>query len=569
MHRIRGAFLLLMALILLVAPSPVLAQNYSFQVPVQNISVYVNSDGTLSLDYIITFANQPNADPIDIVDVGMPNFDYELNSISATIEGSPVDRIADSQYVSPGVEFHLGANSIQPGQTGTLHVTVGTVRNALGAGSQQETEPYASLNFTPNWFDSSFVRGSTNYTFSIILPPGLEPEQPRYFTPSGNWPGANEPATSYNADNRVVYTWTADNANASTRYEFGASFPMKLVPSEVVVATEFPNPRSISIDSIFPFLCFGLIITVIVLSGIFGARAAEKRKLAYMPPKIAIEGHGIKRGLTAVEAAILMEQPLDKVMSMILFAVLKKGAATVTTRDPLKLEITTPQPANLQPYEIDFLNAFSTLDKAAQRRELQSVTVGLVKSVSEKMKGFSRKESIDYYTAIMEKAWAQVTAADTPEVKSETYEQVMDWTMLDKEWDSRTQQSFGPQPIFVPTWWWRFDPGMRPAMGGAVGGGGIAPVATSGIPTGGPGGSINLPKMPGSDFAASMVTGVQTFSQNVVGNLTSFTDTITNKTNPVPKTTYTRSGGTGGGGRSCACACACAGCACACAGGGR
>jgi len=30
------------------------------------------------------------------------------------------------------------------------------------------------------------------------------------------------------------------------------------------------------------------------------------------PPKISIEGHGIKRGLTAVEAAILMEEPLDR-----------------------------------------------------------------------------------------------------------------------------------------------------------------------------------------------------------------------------------------------------------------
>ncbi len=565
MHRIRGGLLLLIALILLVSPSTALAQNYSFEVPVQNVSVFVNSDGTLSLDYAITFANEPNADPIDIVDVGMPNYDYELYSISATIDGAPVDRIADSEYVSPGVEFHLGSNAIRPGQSGTLRVQVGVVRNALGPGSQEEAEPYASLVFTPSWFDSSLVRGKTNYTFSIILPPGIEPEQPRYHTPSGNWPGADEPASSYDDQNRVVYTWTADNADASTIYEFGASFPMALVPVEVVVATETPNSRSISIDTLFPFLCFGLITAFIVWGGIAGAKAAEKRKLQYMPPKIAVEGHGIKRGLTAVEAAILMEQPLDKVMSMILFSVLKKGAATVVTREPLKLEVVSPLPENLQPYEVDFCKAFETEDKAARRRELQSVTVGLVKSISEKMKGFSRKETIAYYTAIMEKAWAQVTAADTPEVKSETYEQVMEWTMLDKEWSGRTQQSFGPQPVFVPTWWWRFDPAMRPSGGG----GGMAAASLPSMPSTSQGGSINLPKLPGSDFAASMVNGAQEFSASVVGNLTSFTDTITNKTNPVPKTTYTRSGGSGGGGRSCACACACAGCACACAGGGR
>lgn len=72
---------------------------------------------------------------------------------------------------------------------------------------------------------------------------------------------------------------------------------------------------------------------------------------------------------------------------------------------------------------------------------------------------------------------------------------------------------------------------------------------------------------PGATLAASMVNSVQNFSSNVIGDLNAFTGNITEKTNPVPKTT-TRSSG-GGGGRSCACACACAGCACACAGGGR
>jgi len=39
-----------------------------------------------------------------------------------------------------------------------------------------------------------------------------------------------------------------------------------------------------------------------------------KTQLQYLPPKIKIEGNGIKRGLTAVEAAVLMEQPMDKVL---------------------------------------------------------------------------------------------------------------------------------------------------------------------------------------------------------------------------------------------------------------
>ena len=52
---------------------------------------------------------------------------------------------------------------------------------------------------------------------------------------------------------------------------------------------------------------------------ILNAVGSQRRKLQYLPPRIAIEGHGIKRGLTAVEAAILLGEPLDKVMTMILF----------------------------------------------------------------------------------------------------------------------------------------------------------------------------------------------------------------------------------------------------------
>src|SRR5690606_16101891 len=131
------------------------------------------------------------------------------------------------------------------------------------------------------------------------------------------------------------------------------------------------------------------------------------RKLQYMSPKISIEGHGIKRGLTAVEAAILMETPLDKVMSMILFGLIKKNAVTVKTRNPLDLDITKPMPADLHDYETDFLTAFRETNKTTRRNLLREMTVKLVRSVSEKLKGFSRQETIAYYKSITEKAWQQ------------------------------------------------------------------------------------------------------------------------------------------------------------------
>jgi hypothetical protein len=134
--------------------------------------------------------------------------------------------------------------------------------------------------------------------------------------------------------------------------------------------------------------------------------------------------------------------------------------------------------------------------------------------------------------------------------------------MLDKDYDDRTRRV---GPVYVPMWWGRYDPtfSSRPASAGSG-----LPSSKSSLPSG-----TGRSALPGADIAAQMVTGVQTFSQKVVGNVNTFTEKITGATNPMPKPTSSgKSGGGrsgGGGGRSCACACACAGCACACAGGGR
>jgi len=250
-----------------------------------------------------------------------------------------------------------------------------------------------------------------------------------------------------------------------------------------------------------------------------------------------------------------MEQPLDKVMTMILFGIVKKGAAEVETRDPLKLKITEPLTEGLYEYEKQFLGAFRPDANLKQRRvDLQDMTIKLVKAVSEKIKGFSRKETVDYCTGIMERAWAQIAAAYTPEVQSKLFDEAMEWTMLDKDYDERTRRTF-TGPVFVPMWWGNYDPGYGRSTGG------VRPVSVgSSAPSSRPSG------LPGADFAASVVGGVQNFSQKVIGNVGDFTSRVTNKTNPPPPPSRSSGSRAGGG---CACACACAGCACACAGGGR
>ena len=553
---------LLIAMMFVFTTSAAAQSSYSFSLDKEVVQVYWNADGTEALDYQLTFTNDPSGHPIDFVDMGMPNGNFDMGTVKADVAGQAVDTsTSDYQGTGSGFAAVMGDQTIQPGVTGTLHVSVGSITGVLYQDTSSKTD--ASADFAPLYFGSQYVHGNTDITVTFHLPPGVLPQEPRYHTIQGGWPcGDQAPASAYDAQNRITYTWQCASANGSTQYTFGASFPSHYVPASAIVV-----PAAFDISGILDwigsngstFCCFGFFILIFVGIPILSASSSKKRKLDYLPPKIQIEGHGIKRGLTAVEASILMEQPLDKVMTMILFGVIKKNAATVVTRDPLKLTLASPLPAGLQDYETDFLKAFALEDLAARRKALQDMTIKLVNSVSDKMKGFSRKETVAFYQSIMERAWQQIETAGTPEVKSQMYDQAMEWTMLDKNYDDRTRRTF-TGPIFLPIWWGRFDPGYHPVSTGSV--------LPASMPTSG--GSRSPVSIPGSAFAASVVGGVQGFSSKVLGDMKTFTSGVTNKTNPVPVSTSSSSGYHGGGGGShCACACACAGCACACAGGGR
>lgn len=536
--------------------SSALAQDYSFQVTNMDVHAFWNEDGTLSLDYVITFQNDPQGHPIEFVDLGLPNNNFDVSSISADANGQPLGiNASDYQGQGSGVAIEMGRQTIPPGQSGSVHVFIGRIEGVVY--EDELEDEYASVVLAPARFLSSTAHGNTNMTVTFHLPPGVEPDQPRWHESPPGW--SEEPETGFDEQGRIIYIWRNPNAEVWDRHELGASFPLTFVPeSAIVTSSPFAWLGNTNlVDCCLPLLCFGFIGGTLLVGIISG----QRRKMQYLPPKISVEGHGIKRGLTAVEAAVLMEQPMDKILTMILFGLIKKNAAEVVSRDPLVIKPAAEQPVNLWEYEKDFLNAFQEPSKAARERDLQKAMVALIKSLSNKMKGFSRKETIAYYKDIMDRAWAQVEAADTPEVKSQKYDENMEWTMLDRNWNDRTRDVFRSGPVFVPIWYPRYDPTF---------GRGSASVP-SGRPTvtgGGKGGGPSLPVLPGADFAASVVGGAQNFASNVVGNLTNFTSKVTNVTNPVPKS----SGGSyrgGGGGGGCACACACAGCACACAGGGR
>jgi hypothetical protein len=560
---------LIFSLFLLVSIiSPVLAQDYFFEVPEQEINVFIEPDGSTTIEYYYLFQNAAGAHIIDYVDIGMPgNSTYSLGDITATIDGQTITDIQDSEYVD-GIALGLGANAIPAGSSGIVYMRAENVRNQFYFASVDEEEEYTSMRFQPNYFSSDFVGGTSEMTITFYLPQGLTDQESIWFSPK-NWPGDEVPASIIDEENRILYQWSYSEASASKKYEFGVAFPARFIPTETINTEQTVtfNPSDV-FGALIPITCCGGSAGILALVIYFAAKSAKKRKLKYLPPKIAIEGHGIKRGLTSVEAAILLEQPMDKILTMILFSVLKKDAGEVISRDPLKIKVEDKLPEGLRDYETIFLNSFKETKSAARRKQLQDMMVALVKSVSTKMKGFSRKETVKYYEEIINKAWEQVEKAETPEVRAEKYSDAVDWTMLDRDYDQRTRRVFGSGPVYMPYWWWRADPTISRTSTGRSVGGSATRGSKSFVPSGGKSKTITLPRLPGSNAAASLTNTVTAFSAGVVGNLTSFTSGVTNKTNPLPKTSsISRSGRSGGS--SCACACACAGCACACAGGGR
>ncbi len=536
-------------------------EEYSFSLDQETVDVWINQDGSVSLEYWFTFTCDPGAHPIDVVDVGLPTDDYSLADISADVGGVPVYYIEESEYVEHGVAVWLGDGTIEPGETGTVHVIVERVGRMIYEDSE-DTE-YASTEFSPTWFGSQFVHGTTDLTVRFHLPEGVQPEEPRWHRSPSNWP-QDQPDTALDEEGRVLYTWHNPAAAPDRQYTFGASFPRRYVAEEAI--QKGPSALETIWDVITwavcgpKAVCWGIFCSAIVIIGfaainIWGER---RRKMHYLPPSMKVEGVGVKRGLTAVEAAILLETPLNKVLTMILFGLLKKGAVTVLDDDPLKIQINEPLPEKLHPYEKAFLEAVKK-DHTLSERRLRSMMVALVKAVNNKMKGFSRKETVAYYRDIVRRAWQQVESAETPEVRSKRFDEQLEWTMLDDDFDDRMERTFRTGPVFVPVWWGYYRPWARTVS-----------TPRPPAPSRPSAGRIQLPTLPGAAFAATIVNGVQNTAGRIVRSVTDFTGRVTKVTNPPPKPSYSgRSYSGGGSSCACACACACAGCACACAGGGR
>src|SRR4030095_2766181 len=118
---------------------PALAQDYFFSLDKEVVDVYWNADGTMSLEYLLTFTNQPGGHAIAFVDMGMPNGNFDIGTVNADVNGDRVS-VSESDYEGKGSGFAVvfGSSSIQPGQRGTVRVLVGKISRVLHKDSDDE-----------------------------------------------------------------------------------------------------------------------------------------------------------------------------------------------------------------------------------------------------------------------------------------------------------------------------------------------------------------------------------------------------------------------------------------------
>ncbi len=618
LQRFLSLTILLSICLLLAGGSPIKAQSYSYEIPTLKMQVYVQPDASVHIVYDITFKNRGSA--IEIIDIGTPHDNYDIGNMRASINGVNLSDIRKSTYIDTGVEVHLGSQAIKNGKTGTLHFEFDMPDLVYQDTTNKE---YASLQITPTWFDSSSISGSTDIWVAIHMLEGIEADEILYqkvpFIQKAFY------------QNRVAAIWNWPGGKATGAYLVGVSFPKRGM-EHVVTMTLFQlvnkyltdNPRVWLITGVITAGLLTLLFfrftggTGCALYAIIGAGVGallwlvpfsilfvfpiilsliainetklKRRKKTYLPPIAQVEGGGIKRGLTAPEAATLLEMPLNKVLTLTIFGLLAKGVLSQTQDDPLVVEVveefrakgqaalTTPnkrydflkQAAQakgivIHRYEEPFLYLIeSGKGKAVKDINFGPAITGLITRTAEKMKGFDLSDTQEYYQKIIARAWQQAQLIGEIPQREEFLDKYLPWVLMRDDY-----------PTVLTTGGYHYSPAwIRPMHHAAGGGKAVSSGGKSGV-----GGRTTLGDV-GASFAGwaqttmgSMASAVMPGSVKVPGVSGGMVDLsgLDKVTGDIFEAMAKSSGSSGSGrsGGGCACACAGCACACACAGGGR
>jgi len=526
--------------ILMTFAGTVAAWEGSYHLEHEWAKIWINQDGTIDLLYDISITLD-SGDDINYIFIGQPQSDFTRGT--AMDEHGHTLATSDA---SSGSDYKVQVNLYEPlkaGQTVRFNLTTNVARMIYD--DEPQNPGNVGMDFRPFWWEKATV---LELRVLIVLPSNVTVDMVKT---SVDWDNV------LTEDGRLAIYWERQNLSLNQKYDFGVSFPKEYVqsyvtkPTGVVAFLQQYGPA---------LLIFGVSVCVI------GAVVYVARKRQYLKPAISMETLGIRHGLTAVEASYLLGLKPTEIVTEILYSLLRKRAIWVESTVPaLKLKVMRPFQGKtgtpetpLRYYEIDFLNAIKE-DRILDEEKLAQTIMFLRDSVEEKLRGYCRRDTIDYYRKIVARAWEQVEQAGTPELASKAYDEQLLWLFLDPNYQSRTQtafrdKAFEPSPFWL--WYWYGYRHYHPK-----------PTYEPNIEA--PAKAAKPPTIPGADFANNIATAVESTSNKIVTNLEKFANAIV----PMPaakastQPAHHRSSCVCAC-AACACVCACVSCACACASGG-
>jgi len=506
------------------------------------VKIWINQNGTIDLFYNITLTLD-SGDNINYITVGQPKADF---TIGETIDqyGNTLNATDASQGNDYKVKVTLQP-PLQAGQTVWFTLTTNVAHMIY---NDTQNPGNVGMQFIPTWYDANIQ----DLRISIVLPPNATTDMVKT---SLNW------SNTFLDDGQLAVYWEKSGLSPNEQFPVGISFPKEYVQN---YDTQPPNGFSIDLYSFAPYIMgFLFLIGFIFILGV-GISAASKKQ--YLSPQISMETLGIKHGLTAVEASYLLDLKPTKIVTEILYSLLKKRAVWVeATKPSLKLRIMPdfqdkvgPSETPLTYYETDFLKAIKD-DGTLNEEKLAESVMSLRDNTEGKMRGYCRRDTIEYYKNIVTKAWQQVEQAGTPELASNAYDEQLLWLLLDPNVKEQTQsafqnRAFEPSPLWL--WYWYGythyypNPIYKPST------------TIPALPA-------KPPAIPGAEFANNVATSLESTANNIVVNIEKFANSIIPAPPSKASNEPTQHNATCVCAcHACACACACVSCACACAGGG-
>ena len=539
---VRKAFLLTVILALAIAylsVGLVSAQDRVYSFDHEWVQIFINQDGTIDLTYNVTLT-LGSGDDINFVRLGQPKGDFEA--------GQAVDQYGhqlEATEDNDGSNYRVRVNLYQPLSAGnTIWFTVTTNVAGMIYNDTQNPGNYG-MQFAPQWMPVPI----NDVRVQIVLPPNVAINEIKTL-PEKFW---NSTST---VEGRTAVFWQIPVIQPNEQYLLGVSFPTSSLPNYKPTPSSGGFGLETAALIVLPIIAIIVVIVVIQVA----------RKSAYSSPKVSMETLGIRRGLTAVEASYMLDIKPTQIVTEILYSLLQKRAIWVESTNPaLKLRImpayknkTGTDENPLRYYEIDFLQAINkngTLDE----EKLAHTVMFLRDTVEQKLRGYSRRESVDYYRKIVAKAWSQVEQAGTANLASKAYDEQLLWLLLDPNTRSRTETVFHDHPFQPsPLWFWYWY-GYRHYN--------PHPTYKPNIDV--PAQAAKPPQIPGAQFANNIATAVEKTSSNIVTDIEKFANAILPmQSQKASHTPARRDAECVCACATCACACACVSCACACAGGG-